>query len=361
MLAYNLSTAVLEWHAAGSIEERVSRGICVLWKPPQIAEVDENPVESAEESMDVDQLPQMEKSDPLAIVDYGSDDEDEDDEIDKEQDVVDVLEPKVIVQDALNEPHDTVINPEPVEPKKEEVDDPSALQIRIEDSGDPPQHPASEGNLLKAEESSVAAVVSLKPTSTDPVLGSNPRPIMGGVELSTSPSKSSAKSKIYAPLRERIAYSDERKLFLDLDDLDPNQVLSPEQSVMEGLPPPPDLSAIFPDLPPFGLLDVAPPLAPGSSTEGKKKSEKRSEKDDPNKRIEDTTYTKLTHLGRFMYCKPTLLGPLQPAKRWRNGQWHNLDEGAITPDSEGTSLKVVNDSACGRLLLISVECMDTDD
>jgi chromatin modification-related protein VID21 len=30
-LAYMLVNAVQEWHAAGSIEERVHRGICVIW------------------------------------------------------------------------------------------------------------------------------------------------------------------------------------------------------------------------------------------------------------------------------------------------------------------------------------------
>ena len=34
-LAYNLSTAVLEWHAAGSLEERIRSKICVLWKKPR--------------------------------------------------------------------------------------------------------------------------------------------------------------------------------------------------------------------------------------------------------------------------------------------------------------------------------------
>ncbi|OBZ75889.1 hypothetical protein A0H81_04110 [Grifola frondosa] len=36
-LAYNLAHAVIDWHEAGTLEERVHRGICVLWKPLQEA------------------------------------------------------------------------------------------------------------------------------------------------------------------------------------------------------------------------------------------------------------------------------------------------------------------------------------
>jgi chromatin modification-related protein VID21 len=31
VLAYMLVNAVQEWHAAGSVKERVRRGICVIW------------------------------------------------------------------------------------------------------------------------------------------------------------------------------------------------------------------------------------------------------------------------------------------------------------------------------------------
>ena len=37
-LAYNLAHAVMEWHEAGSLQERVRRGICVLWKRPRETE-----------------------------------------------------------------------------------------------------------------------------------------------------------------------------------------------------------------------------------------------------------------------------------------------------------------------------------
>jgi chromatin modification-related protein VID21 len=358
VLAFNLVTAVLEWHSAGSTEERVRRGISVLWKPPQTADLDDNLADSPEDRADSDQLPQLKKSGSLAALDYGSDDEDEDEELDKDPDAIDLLEPSATVQDALDsvildgeQPSNSDVQVESVEPKKEDVDDSSALRsVGLEDSHNPMDvsRDQKEEDVLKAEESSAESVIGLKPTSTDPVLWSDPPHMTGSGEPSTSGPKSASKSKLlYAPLRERIAYSDERKLFLHLDDLDMANDTSTEQSVIETLPPPADLSAIFPDLPLLGLLDVAPLPVPNTS-DGKKKSDKRSEKDDPNRRVDETIYTKLTPFGQFMYNKPTLVGPLQPARRWRDGQWCNLDESAVTPENDSASAKTAEEVLCSN-------------
>jgi chromatin modification-related protein VID21 len=362
-LAYNLSTAVLEWHAAGCLKERVDKGICVLWKRPHIedAEADENIADPTEDEMLVDPQPREKELNPLAIVDYGSDDDDEDEEPDKDQSIIDVLEPTALVQDAFESvnrendpPHDD--SSKMVEPKVEEVEDTSALQsTRVDDQGesmdvDVPEQPAvEEGGETKTEVHSPAATPSLKPTSGDPILGSVPT-VEDGDAIASSKA-TAPKPKLYAPLRERIAYSDPQKLFLDFDDLELIQglsSLSTEDNPVEALPPAPDLSAIFPDLPQFGMLDVAPPIAPSVSTEGRKKSEKRSDKDDPNKRAEDSTYTKLAPLGKFMYRKPTLLGPLQPAKCWKQGQWSNVEEGAVSAESDGPFARVADDTTCGE-------------
>ena len=78
-----------------------------------------------------------------------------------------------------------------------------------------------------------------------------------------------------------------------------------------------DLTTLFPDLQPLGLLDVRPGLF---SNKGKKRMGKKLDKDDPNKRIEDTTYTKLYPTGRLMHTKPTLLGLHQLSEGWKNGR-----------------------------------------
>jgi chromatin modification-related protein VID21 len=150
-------------------------------------------------------------------------------------------------------------------------------------------------------------------------------------------------------MRERIAYSDENKLFIDLDDYDDFvkglAALSTTDTVIETPPPPPDLSAIFPDLQPFGLLNVPPVPTSGIPTDAKKKSDRKSDRDDPNKRVEDTSYTKLVPLGEFMHCKPTLIGPLNPAKRWRNGKWLSQEDAASNSENDASG---ANEALCGE-------------
>lgn len=180
-------------------------------------------------------------------------------------------------------------------------------------------------------------LVGLKSSSKDPILGvktsSNSSSSNADSDAPTTSTKSSLK-RAYAPLRERIMEFEVDKLFLDLDDF---HITQPSKAVDDdhrdfitvGLPPA-DLSTIFPDLHPLNLLDIALPLA--SAPEGKKKN---SDRDDPNKRIEDTTYTKLFPIGEFMYSKPTLIGPLQPSKNWKDGRWLPLDETPVYVEYEG--------------------------
>jgi chromatin modification-related protein VID21 len=118
--------------------------------------------------------------------------------------------------------------------------------------------------------------------------------------------------------------------------------------------PPSDLSSIFPDLQPFGLFDVTPTLAP-STNEGKKRSDKRSERDDPTKRSEDTTYTKLFPAGEFMYSKPTLLGPLYPSRYFKDSQWSS-EESAVLPDSD-SSARISDNVPSGERSPTTVSCL----
>jgi chromatin modification-related protein VID21 len=360
-LAFNLSTAVLEWHAASGPAERVGKGICVLWKRPHVAasDVDETTMDVAEEGMVIDDPCEAKKLSSMSIVEYGSEDEDEDEEQDKERSVFDALEPSTLIQEALenaeqvnNQSQDA--SSRLVEPKVEDVDDESALQHEQVDAGgdsmdvDVPKDPIVGEDIKPNMDSSSGSVLGLKATSSDPVLGSTPN-MHGESDANGLSSKSASKSKIYAPLRERIAYSDVQKLFLELDDLELVQEftsLSTDDKPVEIIPPAPDLSAIFPDLPPYGLLDVTSPIAPITFVDGRRR-EKRADRDDPNRRAEDTTYTRLTPLGKFMHCKPILLGPLQPAKRFVQGQWRNFDEGAVVAESDGPFTRVPDDITSG--------------
>ncbi|KAF8797902.1 hypothetical protein BYT27DRAFT_7203588 [Phlegmacium glaucopus] len=312
-LAYNLSTAVLEWHAAGTPEQRLRAGICVKWQPSFF----KDDPDGASEGMSLNESHQEQLNPSLLGVDYGSEDDDED-----EQDkIIDALEPATLIKDSLDTANE-------LRPKDEEVDDQSALRLihdTVLDNAEADQlMPANEGDHLGTAENVNAY---LRPTSTNPILGSksSSQSANGDGDAQTASAKLS--KSVLAPLREQIAYCEGTQLFTDFDcHIDVSTVLQNKDLNVHL-----DLATLFPDLQPLGLLDVH--RGPGPvPNEGKKRIEKRSDRDDPNKRIEDTTYTKLYPTGRFMYTKPTLLGPLQPSKRWKTDRWLSTEETSVVPD-----------------------------
>lgn len=346
-LAYTLATAVMEWHAAGSLEERVKRGICVLWSPTYVKseavqddDMQDGQQVQPEATISRESEPAGRTASTLLGVDYGSDEEEED-----QQDVVDALQPRTMLDDALETPlqEETHGGQESlIKPKTEETDDTSALQFTNDNQQTDTQRDSQAVDQPMAdpeEKDTKVGITGLKSSSNNPILGvktsSNSSSNNGDSDTPAASTKSSMK-QVYAPLRERILESDLDKLFLDLDDFHITQPRDSSDSNHDPIDlnlPPADLSTIFPELQPLGLLDVAPPTGP--VPEGKKKAEKRSDRDDPNKRIEDTTYTKLVPIGQFMYTKPTLIGPLQPSKNWKNGKWLPLDEPPIYVEYEG--------------------------
>ncbi|KAH9901614.1 hypothetical protein C8Q73DRAFT_252201 [Cubamyces lactineus] len=368
-LAYTLAHAVMEWHEARSLEERVRRGICVLWKPPppedtEMADVGEaeqtdGPFRSSQEGDDTG-ADSRETGTPLN--DYGSDDESEDEQDKEQQDVINALEPGAALQDALEQLEQTAQdsqsqpgNQETVtlKPKLEEIEDLTALgdSPPREDNAmqvDSQKTETAEGE--KAEGSQVAKLAApeaeshpgLKPTSKNPVLGK------AAVEGDAAHGKNKNKANQYAPLRDHIVYSQLDKLFLDLDDLDiikGMSELSTDDFSPTAPPPPTDLTSIFPDLQPYGMLDVAPP-APTGPDGSRKKSDRRGDKDDPNKRAEDTTYSKLVPMSKFMQVKPTLVGTLQPAKHWKDGKWERIEETPVFADIDVPPARPIEENLC---------------
>ncbi|KAG9318171.1 hypothetical protein JVU11DRAFT_248 [Chiua virens] len=372
VLAFNISTAVLEWHEAETREERVKRGICVLWKRPR-------PTDSESSASQQRQHQHMEVDSEGVVCEQGdkenafSDQEsgDDDDEGETEQrEIVDALETRNVLEEALEgsgsgsgESGESSVRQSmgpdsAVRPKVEDVEDSSALgnvsgvwQKDVDGMDvDSAPHAETEGTMTGAGDAGgtqsakteVVDLAGLKSDSSDPVLGSRPN---SESQTSTLPvpssSKSAPKSNLYAPLRERIAYSDDTKLFVDNDDLDLVKALS-DLTTDDSLPPPPDvelphtlgLSDLFPDLQPLGIPDVAP-------SEAKKRSDKKSERDD-SRRVDDPGYTKIAPMGKFMLCKPTLLSPLQPVRRWKNGKWLPPEEAAVT-DTESSSSKITDE------------------
>lgn len=354
-LAYHLSTAVLEWHAAGSSEERVAKGICVKWKPPSDADDpmmdEETGAPDAGESMDVDGPQANVESQKNSILagDYGSDDDD-DDEQDK-QSVVDPLDPEVTLQEAIEATEEATQNQmqkelKDVQPKTEDIEDPSVLQNVVDANGQ------ESSNVTKAETTELPST-GLKDGSIDPTLGDIPvvksssQSSAGEVGPSVSKTKAS-KINLYAPLRDRIIYSDASKLFLDLDDF---RLAGATANSATGLEhpnshlPPADLTSIFPDLQPFGIFE---PTVQQQS-DGKKKSEKRLA-DDSRMRVDEADKSKIWPVGSFMLTKPTLLSALQPSAYFTNGQWVNREDFVpISVDSD-VFPKVPDDCTNGKCI-----------
>lgn len=174
-LAYNLSTAVLEWHAAGSLAERVARGICVMWKRP--AEDPSGEPRDPSESMEIDDAQanaETQKS-SLMLGDYGSDDDDDDDQEKDPLNVVDALDTSTMVQDSLDAAEEVKeeanVGLKDLQPKTEEVEDTSALENNS--TAMDVDQDAAPSNDANAEASAQSALpTGLKTSSDDPILSS---------------------------------------------------------------------------------------------------------------------------------------------------------------------------------------------
>jgi len=326
-LAYALSTAVLDWHAARTKDVRLAKGICVHWHVSEDGAEDsaEKVCPSAPGHLE-DEIRQYSAS--LIEADYGSDDGEE--EMNKALDpVVDGLEPSVMINQV---------------PNAAQIDDTQDVQMKTESddllpfaSGLLELTPGDEAQSAADLETSKPspAELGLKATSNDPILGFKPTPSSTGGDLEQSTTlKSSLKTNVYSPFRQMVVESDESILFLDFDDFHParDTVSAAQMQDDTPLPVPPDLVALFPELPTFSPSDVPPVLQ--SNPEGKKRSEKKSDRDDRHKRSEDITFTRLFPAGDFLLTKPTLLGPLRPSKYWKDGQWLSPEENLSISDIE---------------------------
>lgn len=353
-LAFDLSTAVLEWHRAGNEAERKRLGIIVRWHKPR-EEVDAD--DEAEEDSPDDAM-NIEDSQPNNILggEYGSDDSDDDQDQDK-QDVVDALEPSTAMDEAIEDSQRTQLDAEqtqsqavdPVRPKEEDVDDPFVLRP-VTDTLIGVDLSQRITNPIDSKSQTPDPSSVLRLHSNNPILAAEPAPAPA-TKAPNSSHKPSSRSNAYAPYRTQIAYSDETALFLNLDDLPPLKKpvsTTSDQLPSEEGPPPPDLASLFPDLQAYSILDVAPDAVVMSSTAETKKKTK-VDREDPHKRIEESTLMKLAPLGRFMREKPTLLGPLQPAKHWVHDHWEGLDEGVTPMDFDTPPPKPSDDMSCGMM------------
>ena len=313
-LAYNLSTAVLEWHYAQTPEERQCAGITVKWRRPHVQQNIEMAMESPLDEADTAFKPTQ-----LLGLDYGSDEEEEEEEEEEKDrdDLLDPLEPSAAIRDALDLAHD-------IQPKDEDVDDQTVLNLVQSEALDSSPQPTPD---TKPDED---VKPGLKSTSENPLLSgskSSSQSVSGDndntVVIAVKP------PKLLAPLREKVVYSDDLFFNPNSDDLGTISSSAEDSTPQSDL----DLGTLFPDLQPFGILDVSTNLDVANG-ETRKKSEKKSDKDDPTKRAEEMNYTKLYPSSRFMHIKPTLIGPLQPAKRFKDGSWLPIDPQSVAAETD---------------------------
>ena len=126
-------------------------------------------------------------------------------------------------------------------------------------------------------------------------------------------------------MRERVAFMDLNKVFLDADDLGLTSLIPKPSSeaVADYVPPNIDLIALFGDVQAYGL----PEPVPAAIQLDIKKN--RREREDVSRRVDEANTTKLVPVSKFMFCRPTLISALQPSRHWRDGTWTRLDESPV--------------------------------
>jgi len=305
-VAYTLALAVQEWHKAGSMEERIRSGICIVWSknPEEDTPIPPNIEENG--AMPTTDLPRRRScSDSTYVVeesDDGSDEEEKDNAILAD---AETAEPAGIVDDELTQ-----------EPENMKVEDNFDFTITLQ-----------AAPTMESQDHVGTAVNSSYQDSRE---GSDPTP-PGLRVTSDNPMMSFANNGLSAAtqgaMRDRVAFMDLNKVFLDADDLGLTSLIQ-KPSVEEApdyVPPRIDLVALFGDVQAYGLQE---PVPAAIQLDLKKN---RRERDDVSRRLDEANATKLLPVSKFMFCRPTLISALQPSRHWRDGAWTGLDESPVHP------------------------------
>ena len=303
-VAYSLVLAVQEWHEAGTTEERIRRGICVVWS--KNLEEDTLVPSNVERSsaMPIEDLPHHHlRSDSMQAPeesDDGSDEEDKDNVIPAD---VDTAEPGGIAGAELTQ-----------EPENMKVEDnfdfTTALQVAPATEPQDQVETGANSSRQDSREGSDPTPPGLRVTSENPMMSF----ANNGLSAATQ-----------GAMRERVAFMDLNKVFLDADDLGLTNLI-PKPSAEEApdyIPPNIDLVALFGDVQAYGL----PEPVPAAIQLDIKKN--RREREDVSRRLDEANGTKLVPVSKFMFCRPTLISALQPSRHWRDGTWTGLDESPV--------------------------------
>jgi len=304
-VAYTLALAVQEWHEAGSTEERIRKGICVVWSKNLEEDILVPPNVEGSSAIPIDNLRHHRlRSDSMHVAeesDDGSDEEERDNVILAD---TDTAEPEGIVKDELTQ-----------EPENMKVEDnfdlTTALAAPTTDSQDQVETGVNSSRQ-DSREGSDPTPPGLRVTSENPMMSF----ANNGLSAATQ-----------GAMRERVAFMDLNRVFLDANDLGLTSLI-PKPSAEEApdyIPPNIDLIALFGDVQAYGL----PEPVPAAIQLDIKKN--RREREDVSRRLDEANVTKLVPVSKFMLCRPTLISALQPSRHWRGATWTGLDESPVYP------------------------------
>jgi len=303
-VAYTLVLAAQEWHEAGTAEERIRRGICIVWSKNLEEDIPAPSDVEDDGGMPIDDPPhRRSRSDSMRVAeesDDGSDEEEKDNTTLADTDTAEL---------------EGIANAEPIqEPENMKVEDnfdfTTALQAAP--TTEPQDQAGTGGNSSPQDsrEGSDPTPPGLRVTSENPMMSF----ANNGLSAATQ-----------GAMRERVAFMDLNKVFLDADDLGLTSLIPKPSSdaVPDYVPPNIDLVALFGDVQAYGL----PEPVPAAIQLDIKKN--RREREDVSRRLDEANFTKLVPVSKFMFCRPTLISALQPSRHWTDGTWTGLDESPV--------------------------------
>jgi len=305
-VAYTLALAVQEWHEAGSAEERIRRGICIVWSKNLEEDIPDPPNVEGSGALPIDDLPRHRlRSDSIHVVeesDDGSDEEEKDNAILVDVDMAELE--GIVTAELTQEPEDMKV--------EDNFDFTTALQAAPTTESQDQVETGVNSSRQDSRESSDPSPPGLRVTSENPMMSF----ANNGLSAATQ-----------GAMRERVAFMDLNKVFLDADDLGLTNLI-PKPSAEEApdyVPPHIDLVALFGDVQAYGL----PEPVPAAIQLDIKKN--RREREDVSRKLDEANFTKLVPVSKFMFCRPTLISALQPSRHWRDGDWTGLDESPVYP------------------------------
>jgi len=188
----------------------------------------------------------------------------------------------------------------------------------------------------KQAEEPLPADFGLKDGAGDVILAAEPAKLPG------TSSQSNPFDEVKTQIRATISLLPEASTFVDLNDL------CFDLSKLSTLEPftPPALPELFPELSAFQPLYATPEQTESIVVpKGEKKSEKKDKKAlEELSRTDEASSFKLIPASTFMQYKPLLVSALEPAKHWRDNEWIDLDNVAVTGDDVLPTLETPADS-----------------